>query len=74
LGPAHRKEKLLQRLGNAASGIANRVFGPVGLDMGAETPEEIALSIMAGIHVELSGRTGQQLNAGAVDELHECIH
>jgi xanthine/CO dehydrogenase XdhC/CoxF family maturation factor len=58
LGPSHRKGRLLQSLGSDASRISNRVFGPVGLDIGAETPEEIALSIMAGIH------------ADAVDALH----
>jgi len=74
LGPAHRKEKLLQSLGNEASCISDRVFGPVGLDIGAETPEEIALSIMAGIHAQLNGRTGIQLNSGLANDLHECIH
>lgn len=62
LGPSHRKDKLLQALGEDAAKISERVFAPVGLDIGAETPEEIALSIMAGIQAQLHGRTGQQLN------------
>ncbi|MFU8787444.1 MAG: XdhC family protein [Methylobacter sp.] len=62
LGPAHRKDRLLQSLGSQAAAISDRVFGPVGLDIGAQTPEEIALAIMAGIHAELSGRSGQQLS------------
>lgn len=74
LGPAHRKDRLLQSLGSDASQITGRVFGPVGLDIGAETPEEIALSIMAGIHAELSGHSGQQLSAKAAVDLHECSH
>jgi xanthine/CO dehydrogenase XdhC/CoxF family maturation factor len=74
LGPVHRKEKLLKSLGNEASKITDRVFGPVGLDIGAETPEEIALSIMAGVHAELNGRSGQQLSAKSPSDLHECIH
>ncbi len=74
LGPAHRKDRLLQNLGSDAAQITDRVFGPVGLDIGAETPEEIALSIMAGIHAELSGRSGQQLSAKATADLHECSH
>ncbi|MEQ1531886.1 MAG: XdhC family protein, partial [Methylococcales bacterium] len=65
LGPAHRKDRLLHSLGNEAVRIRHRVFGPVGLDIGAETPEEIALSIMAGIHAVLSGRIGQILEARA---------
>jgi xanthine dehydrogenase accessory factor len=74
LGPAHRKDRLLQNLDVDASQLDGRVFGPVGLDIGAETPEEIALSIMAGIHTELSGRNGRQLSTKAAAELHECSH
>lgn len=74
LGPAHRKDRLLQSLGSDASRITSRVFGPVGLDIGAETPEEIALSIMAGIHADLNGRRGQQLSPRATADLHECLH
>ena len=73
LGPMHRKDRLLKSLGNEATRISNRVFGPVGLDIGAETPEEIALAIMAGIHAELNGRTGRQLSHNANRDLHECI-
>ncbi len=74
LGPMHRKDRLLHSLGNDAALIAERVFGPVGLDIGAETPEEIALSIMAGIHAKLNRRSGQQLGVKAAEELHECSH
>jgi xanthine dehydrogenase accessory factor len=74
LGPAHRKDRLLQSLGSDAVRISNRVFGPVGLDIGAETPEEIALSIMAGIHAELNERSGRQLSLKAASDCHECIH
>ncbi len=72
LGPAHRKDRLLQNLGSEATQIAGRVFGPVGLDIGAETPEEIALSIMAGIHAELGGRSGRQLSSKSMADFHEC--
>jgi len=44
------------------------------LDIGAETPEEIALSIMAGIHAELSGRSGRQLSTKSTADCHECSH
>lgn len=74
LGPSHRKDRLLQSLGSHASRISDRVFGPVGLDIGAETPEEIALSIMAGIHAELNGRSGRQLCLKATAKLYECMH
>jgi xanthine dehydrogenase accessory factor len=61
LGPEARKNRLLDSLGDNASKIEARVFGPVGLDIGAETPEEIALSIMAGILAAQNRRQGGQL-------------
>jgi xanthine/CO dehydrogenase XdhC/CoxF family maturation factor len=71
LGPRYRKDRLLKNLGGEASRITDRVFGPVGLDIGAETPEEIALSIMAGIHTELNGRSGRQLSPKSTSDLHK---
>jgi len=62
LGPRARAEQLVAALGER--GIAppserlECVFGPVGLDLGAETPEEIALSIAAEIRAVLGGRRG----------------
>jgi xanthine/CO dehydrogenase XdhC/CoxF family maturation factor len=50
LGPAARREELQSRLG-IADGI---IHGPAGLDIGAELPEGIALSVMAEIHLVLS--------------------
>jgi xanthine dehydrogenase accessory factor len=44
LGPRARTAEILQQLG--ASGD-ERVFGPVGLDLGAEGPEQIAISVVA---------------------------
>jgi xanthine dehydrogenase accessory factor len=44
LGPRARAEKLLDLAGSPSE---QRVFGPVGLDVGAEGPEQIAISIVA---------------------------
>ncbi len=59
LGPAPRRHRLLAELGAEAQRLSDRLFGPVGLDIGARTPEAIAIAIVAEIHAVLSGRQGQ---------------
>lgn len=53
LGPTARKEKLLSRLNIADPAQQARVLGPVGLDIGANTPSSIALSILSQVQREL---------------------
>jgi xanthine/CO dehydrogenase XdhC/CoxF family maturation factor len=60
LGPASRRAKLLARVDSSRS----QVFGPVGLDIGAELPESIALSTVAEIHAVLNERDGGSLTQG----------
>jgi xanthine dehydrogenase accessory factor len=55
LGPEARKFKLLSSLPPDVA-ITDRVHGPVGLDLGGEGPEAIALSIVAEIQAMLSGK------------------
>ncbi len=61
LGPPARRERLLGELGEAGARLAGRLKGPVGLDIGADTPESIALSILAEMHAVLRGRMAQTL-------------
>jgi xanthine/CO dehydrogenase XdhC/CoxF family maturation factor len=57
LGPRARRDRLLGEIG--AKDV--HVHGPAGLDIGAEMPESIALSIIAEIHAFLNQRDGAML-------------
>ncbi len=58
LGPRERIDDLLRQLGAEGN---DRVFGPVGLDLGADGPEQIALSVVAELLAVLSGRNPRHL-------------
>jgi xanthine/CO dehydrogenase XdhC/CoxF family maturation factor len=65
LGPKKKLERMLLEIEQAGQPISdeelNAVFGPVGLDIGSESPEEIALSIVAEVKAVLSLREGYSL-------------
>lgn len=56
LGPKSRRSRLAQELGPLVDSLSGRIRGPVGLDIGATTPEGIALAIVGQIHAWLAGR------------------
>lgn len=56
LGPRARRERLLHDLADLAPQLRERLKGPVGLDIGADSPESIALSILAELQSTLSNR------------------
>jgi len=65
LGPRKRADKIFDAM--AAEGYLlgeaerRRIYAPAGLDIGAATPEEIALSILAEVRSHFSGRNGASL-------------
>ena len=61
LGPRARRDRLLEALGPAGDALRERLRGPVGIDIGADAPESIALSLLAEIHATLAGRSGEAL-------------
>lgn len=59
LGPKKRTEKLLEEIGeNFSAEQLAKLHAPVGLDIGADSPESIALSIVSEIQSVLSNRRG----------------
>ncbi|MEX2189123.1 MAG: XdhC/CoxI family protein [Bacteroidota bacterium] len=60
LGPKNRKEAILLRLEQQGirftTGEREKLHGPIGLDIGAETPEEIAVAIIAEIQAVMQNR------------------
>jgi xanthine/CO dehydrogenase XdhC/CoxF family maturation factor len=62
LGPRKRTELLLGELEEEGASFTpaqlERLHGPAGLDIGAESPEQIALALIAEIQAVLAGRSG----------------
>jgi xanthine/CO dehydrogenase XdhC/CoxF family maturation factor len=66
LGPRARAEKILKQLGASRD---RRVFAPVGLNVGADGPEQIAVSIVGELLAVVSGQHPAHLR-----EKGESIH
>ena len=60
---ARRRSRLMQERGLSAAEVA-RLSGPIGLDLGARTAHETALSILGEIVAAAHGRDGGRLQAG----------
>jgi xanthine dehydrogenase accessory factor len=60
LGPRSRKEELLRQLGLGDEG---KLYAPVGIDLGADGPEQVAISIVAEMLAVHAGREPGHLRA-----------
>jgi xanthine/CO dehydrogenase XdhC/CoxF family maturation factor len=61
LGPRKRTETILREIGAADPADTRRVFGPVGLDLGADGPRQVALSIVAELLAFIARREPRHL-------------
>jgi xanthine/CO dehydrogenase XdhC/CoxF family maturation factor len=64
LGPKRRSARILEEItdeGHNVKALAQSLHAPAGLDIGAETPEQIALAILAEIQATFAGRRGGNL-------------
>lgn len=67
LGPRKRTDKILSELASRGEQFSSqqmdRLYAPVGLNLGADSPEEIAVAIVAEAQAHRNGREGMSLRS-----------
>ncbi|MEA2751890.1 MAG: xanthine dehydrogenase accessory factor [Myxococcales bacterium] len=65
LGPKRRTERMLAELAQSGTSVTDamlsRLHAPVGLDLGAETPQEIALAVISEVQATLTDAPARRL-------------
>ena len=65
LGPKKKLDRMLQEMENDGmsfvEGQLSKVYGPIGLDIGADTAEEVAIAIIAEVKAVMSKRNAASL-------------
>jgi xanthine dehydrogenase accessory factor len=74
LGPAEKRDRLLAELESSgiylSDTVLSQLYGPTGIDLGAETAEEIALSVCAEILAVIQKQTPIHLR-NKVSRIHD---
>jgi xanthine dehydrogenase accessory factor len=71
LGPAQRKKDVLALVGLTEEQLCYPVAGPMGLALGGDLPESIALSVLAECHARLFGSSALPLSVFAAQQSAE---
>lgn len=69
IGPRRRRDEMLSDVLDSGAALESELFAPAGLHLSAETPSEIALSVVAEIQAVLTKASGISLR-----ERHAPIH
>jgi len=59
LGPSKRRDKILNQCNTNFSKLQGRLFAPIGLDIGADSPETIALAIISEIQAVIKDKPSE---------------
>ena len=77
LGARHRSSLLVSeaaaRLGLSIEECCERIYAPVGLDLGGDGPEAIALAVIAEAHARVMGKLGTSRRLSA-DDVERNLH
>jgi xanthine/CO dehydrogenase XdhC/CoxF family maturation factor len=69
LGPRKRTEQMFEEAGLASFAESSNLHSPMGLDIGAEGPDQVALAVVSEIQAVMNKRKG-----GPLSERHGSIH
>lgn len=62
IGPEHRRKEIVERANVDSHQVTAKFVGPVGLDIGGDLPESIALSMLAECHAVLHNKNATSLS------------
>ena len=61
IGPRRRRDRILGDVFDSGAEMRSQLFAPAGLELGAESPEEVALSVIAEIQHVFGQGSGESL-------------